>query len=278
MTIHKSLQESDIAWLKVYSAEVSDLFRAKFKCAGKRFKDSERLINRFTNAVEMVFINGRTAFRAVDEAHNELCITSALLSNSNPEFTHLDYEPILTGCTKSIDFRAMTNDGLTVYVDVKTINPQHKDRWRQFETALKEGWLPNNVNVMLSKQWLGGEFWHSMFAARSRMLEYSLELEQKILDGMLESENTFFVLALCGEGFNWHEDELEDFVSFYYTGFHRSDDPFSKAEDKYIEDKKITIGKSITRFACMRRSQGDILHKRLNWHVRPPNDSNFAWT
>ncbi|MGA2906040.1 MAG: hypothetical protein ABSD98_19615, partial [Candidatus Korobacteraceae bacterium] len=42
-----------------------------------------------------------------------------------------------------------------------------------------EGWFPENV---ISQQWLGGEIRHAWFAARGRMLEYSLELGQKIAE------------------------------------------------------------------------------------------------
>jgi hypothetical protein len=176
-------------------------------------------------------------FRAVDEAHNELCIASALLDNANPQFTCLKYEPILPDCAKSIDFCATTDAGLIVYVDVKAIKPQAKDRWEQFERALAEGWFPPNVSVLLSKDGLGGELWHNMFAARSRMLEYSLELEQEIAEGHLAGNNSLFVVALCGEGFCWHEDELEDFISYYYSGTHRADDPFANAETRYVQSQ-----------------------------------------
>ncbi|HYE35127.1 hypothetical protein [Methylocaldum sp.] len=274
MSAEQLCQEDDVEWVKSYAVQVSEVFSAKFKGAGNRFKGSERLMGRFFKAVESVLTNGHSVFRAVDELHNELCIASALLSNPSPKFTCIDYEPVLAGSAKSIDFRAVTNDGLTVFVDVKTIKPMPTDRWDQFEVALQEGWLPKSANVLLSEDWLGGELWHGMFAARSRMLEYSLELEEKIRSYNLAAENTCFVLAFCGEGFSWHEDQLEDFVSFYYTGSHRSDDPFSKVEAKHIKDKKITIAKTIARFACMRRPQGDIHHQRLNWNVQPPKNPN----
>lgn len=276
MTAENALSKDDVAWVKSYATHTSDAFRAKFKDAGERFKDSDRLLGRFTKAVETVLAMGRSAFRAVDEAHNELCIAAAILANRKPEFSRLDYESALAGCAKSIDFRAAAKDGFTVFVDVKTIKPAPKDRWDQFETASKSGWLPENVNVVLSKEWLGGELWHDMFAARSRMLEYALELEQKIHACKLAAEKTVFVLALCGEGFHWDQEQLEDFAAFYTTGFHRPDDPFSKAEAKHIEQKKIMIAKSITRFACMWRTQGEIHHKRLNWHVQSPPDPSFA--
>ena len=85
---------------------------------------------------------------------------------------------------------------------MKTIRPKPNDRWEQFEKAVREGWFPDNVRVILSKQWLGGELWHNMFAARACMLEYALELEAKIRDGGLASEKkAAFILAFGGAGF-----------------------------------------------------------------------------
>lgn len=257
MSAGTKLGEEDIAWVKGYAKEVSDAFEGIFTGAKDRCKGGPRLIERFKAAIEEVLESGRGKFRAVDEAHNELCIAAAILQDPNPKFTILDYEPSLAECAKTIDFRARTTDGVTVFIDVKTIKPVPKDRWEQFEKALKEGWLPDNMKLMFSKEWLGGELWHNRFATRSRMLEYTLELEQKIADCKLQADKTFFVLMLCGEGFYWREDELEDFVSFYLTGAHRSDDPFSKAESKYIGERKLTLRKTISRFACMRRPQGN---------------------
>jgi hypothetical protein len=137
---------------------------------------------------------------------------------------------------------------------------------------MKEGWIADNVQVAISQQWLSGEIWHAWFAARARMLEYTLELEQKIAESKLAAENTLFVLALCGDGFRWQQDGLEDFVTFYYSGAHRSDDAFSKVELKYMADKKITLNRTISQFAYMKRPQSQIRQTRLNWNVKPPRD------
>lgn len=275
MNAETKLTEEDIAWVKAYEKEVCDVFANIFGGAKDRFKDGDRLLKRFSATIEELLKNGRGLFRAVDEAHNELCVAAAILQNGNPKFQTLEYEPALGGCPKSIDFRAKDADGLTLFVDVKTIKPVAKDRWEQFERACKEGWLPDNVKLLFSKEWLGGELWHNTIAARGRMLEYALELEQKIAECKLQAKNTFFVLMLCGEGFNWHEDELEDFVAFYFTGTHRSDDPFAKAEVQYMGEKRLQLAKTISRFACMRRPQGDVHKKRLNWNVRPPVDPSY---
>jgi hypothetical protein len=223
--------------------------------------------------VENVRRRGRGKFRAVDEAHNELCIAHAILSNPTPRFNRVEYERKLHGTARSIDFWATTEGGLTVFVDVKTIKPEPRDRSEQYDRAVHEGWFPENVRVTLHG--LRGELWHYMFAARSKMLEYTVELERKIADAALAGNGFLFVLAICGEGFYWHQDELEDLVSFYRSGHHRAEDPLSCAETKDLEEKGITLARTISQFACVRRSQGDIDPKRLNWNVQPPSFSGF---
>lgn len=269
MSVERPLKDEYIVRVKAYESEVVSLFEKQFKDAADRFGDSQRLLDRFTEGVDSYLANP-SPFRGVDEAHNELCIAAAILSNPNPKFSRLEYEPPLAACAKTIDFRATSDEGLTVFVDVKTIKPEPKDRWDQFERVTKEGWFPGNVKVILSKDALGGELWHNMYAPRERMLEHTIELEQKIADGGLKVDNTCFVLALCGDDFSWHEDELEDFVSFYFSGSHRLDDLFAKMETNHIYEEKITIAKSVSSFAFMCRSQLDTNYRRLNWNVQPP--------
>lgn len=189
MTASILLDDDDITWLNGYAAEVCDAFRAEFRAAEVRFTGWQPLLLRFTEAVDCVLHSGRRYFSAVDEAHNELCVASAILGNPNPRIARLEYEPPLPGCAKSIDFGATAEDGVIVYVDVKTIKPVAKDRWDQYERAHQEQWLPANVRVALSRDWLGGEIWHSMFTARGRMLEYALELEGKIAEAKLAGDS-----------------------------------------------------------------------------------------
>lgn len=269
------LTADDIAWVRTYATEVQRAFGEEFEAAVDRFKDSQVLLDRFNAAIDSVVANGRGHFRTVDEAHNELCIASALLSNTKLRFIRLEYEPPLPGCTKTIDFRATGEDSQIVYVDVKTIKPEDTDRWEQFERAKAEGWFPDNVIVGISQEGLGGEIWHAWFAARARMLEYSLELEQKIEEARLQADNAVFVLALCSDGFRWRQDQLEDFVAFYSAGVYRADDSFSQVEGKYMTDKNISLKRTISRFAYFQRKQGEIRPNRVNWHVRPPSNPSF---
>ena len=162
-------------------------------------------------------------------------------------------------------------------MDVKTIKPEDTDRWEQFERARAEGWFPENVIVAISEEWGGGEIWHAWFAVRGRMLEYSLELEQKIKEARLAEENVGTVLALCSDGFRWRQDQLEDFVAFYATGAYRADDPFSEMERKHVANNNISIVRTISRFAYFERKQGEVRPRRVNWYVRPPRDP-FAQT
>lgn len=133
------LSEDDAAWVSSYAGEVCATFSRSFTDARERFQDGKKLLDRFAMAVDIVLGGDRAAFRGVDEAHNELCVAAALLDLRDPMFSKVDYEPPLPGCTKSIDFRAQAGDGLAVFVDVKTIKPAPKDRWEQFERAVKIG-------------------------------------------------------------------------------------------------------------------------------------------
>jgi hypothetical protein len=107
------------------------------------------------------------------------------------------------------------------------------------------------------------------------MLEYSVELEQKITDAGPPTDKTIFVLALCGDGFRWHQDRLKDFVVFYFTGAYRADDPYSQIEHNYMASKKISLKTTISRFSYFQRNQGQIRPNRVNCHVRPPHDPFF---
>ncbi|MFZ5780406.1 MAG: hypothetical protein ACOY4R_09440 [Pseudomonadota bacterium] len=267
------LDQDDIAWLRKYAKDVADEYSGRFQKSGTKFPNWKQLIERFQAAIDVVIAQGRTHFHAVDEAHNELCIADGILATG--QFAQLDYEPALRGTGQTIDYRGTTGKGIEAYVDVKTINPKYRDRWDQFEQARRESWLPDNVEVVLGKKWLGGEIWHSMFASRSRMLEYTLELEAKISAAGLANDKTTTFLALCGNGFDWHEDELEDFVNFYRSGDHRPDDPWGKAEAHHMNAKNITLQRTISRFAYLRRSQFDLYAKRLNWNVQAPQAPQF---
>ncbi len=272
--MRRSIEADRIDWLRSYTDEVRHTFQSVLNADLERFSKGPQIIARFQKTVDDV-LTGRGKFTAVDEAHNELCIAEALLANPLLRFVKIDYEPKLANCKKTIDFRAESEDGLIVFVDVKTIKPNSIDRWDQYGRAMREGWFPKNVEFILDENLLGGELWHNAFAARSSMLKYSIEFEEKIDQSDLKNSGFVSVLAFCGEGFYWREDELEDFASFYFSGKHRSDDPFAIAEARFVTENGIAFARTISSFASMRRPQGEIHQERLNWNVQAPIDPAF---
>jgi len=99
----RPLTEADIKWLEQYRNEVATRFETFFDGSLDRFDGGERLLRRLDEALESVRQGG--SFRAVDAAHNELCIARALLLGTEPQFSKIRYEPPLTGSAKSIDFQ-----------------------------------------------------------------------------------------------------------------------------------------------------------------------------
>lgn len=265
------MESTEKEQIEFYRMQVTTTFGELLARETSRFPDGHRLLRRLNETVDQALTG--SPFRMVSEAHNELCIARALLLNKAPRFASLAYEPVLTGCVKSIDFCGVSADGLTVFVDVKTIMPEPKDRWEQFERARTENRFPDNHIVGLFKEWMGGEIWHGWFAGRARMLEYTLELEEKIRDSDLKRrKDTVFILAFCGTGFHWHESHLEDFADFYRSGRYRSDDSFAEMEAHFMKEQKLCLERTVTAFACMHRKRTAVLPTSMHWNVRGPVD------
>lgn len=266
----RPLDNTEITQLKAYEASTLNYFRARFAAYAPRFAHSEALLGRYSAAMQTVITKGRSHFRAVDEAHNEICVADAVLSDPSTLGTTLIYEPPLPNTDKTIDFVLREAGGKLTLIDVKTIKPESLDRWDQYLKARREGWIPNNVFFVLEQEGQGGELWHTAFASRARFLEYTLELEAKLAAAAYGEIAHRKILMLCGEGFYWREDELADFVAYYRSGTHRGDDPFSLAEARHVQEKGLSFQRSISSLGCLDRRQGDIAARRINWHVEPP--------
>ncbi len=240
MPINTPLDTDDIAWINGYAAEVRDQFSTEFGAAEDRFARWRFLLRRFTDTVDYVLKNGRGYFSAVDEAHNEQCIASAILANPNPRIVRLDYEPPLPDCAKSIDLsrgRGGWNDFFTW--TLRRSSPVAKDRWSNMKRHRKSNGFRRMCALCFPKIGWAARSGTRCLPHVEGMLEYALELEAKIAQAKLGGDNSRLVMAFCGAGFHWRRDELEDFVSFYFTGRHRADDPFSQAELKYMTEKKL---------------------------------------
>ncbi len=260
------MTDDGIADFNSYASNVVEAFSSRFRAADNQFTGWKRLIENFCQAVGAVRKHGTQLLGNVNAMHNELCIADAILADTTLQIRRLDYEPRLRGCSKSIDFRVIV-ESMTLFIDVKTIQPEWKDKWNQYEKAKKENWIPENIRVHLSKNGMGGKLWHSLYTARARVLEYALELEEKIAEAGLIHVNAKCILALCGNGFDWRKRTIEDFVSSYY-GRYCADDPFSKMERKKIEERKISLQRNISGFAFMSRSNGRIHKDNLVYFPR----------
>ena len=76
---------------------------------------------------------------------------------------------------------------------------------------------------------------------------------------------------LCGNGFHWHEDELEDFVAFYVDGQHRPDDALATMEKHFVDARRLELPRRVVRFGYCQRPSGAVSPSGVNWWVRPPN-------
>jgi hypothetical protein len=126
-------------------------------------------------------------------------------------------------------FTSVSN-GITCYTEVKTINPITQDDWDKYQNASGGRRFPEDTLLIFDNEWLGGELYHDAYAARTKMMDYTLFLEEKIQKCLENTADKVTFLALFTNGFHWHLDELEDFVFYYRNGLHFSGDPFAKME------------------------------------------------
>ncbi|OGW73676.1 MAG: hypothetical protein A3J72_02455 [Nitrospirae bacterium RIFCSPHIGHO2_02_FULL_40_19] len=266
-----SANEKDPDWVINYLRKTISIFQERFGNNSRRFPDGEACISNYIKNLKEYYRKGQpepVIRRTLEEIHNELCVADALLQCNNPFFTTIRYEPSLPRCNKTIDYVCVLPNSSLYYVDVKTIMPESIDGWKKFLNNKK--YIPTNIEVILEQDLMGGEIWHRWYASRGRMLEYTIELENKISECGLCHESSVFVLVFCGNGSDWHVSRLEDFVAFYKTASHRYDDAFSEMEKHYLKEQNIQLQRSISRFAYFERSFGFLEPKKIIWNIQPP--------
>lgn len=200
--------------------------------------------------------------REIVENSNELFLIKHLLENE-PNIVKLEYEKPLQYTPKTIDLYIEIENGNRLFLDVKTIQPENIDAWDKY-VQMKQHL---HGNIHLEREGLGGEFWHKMFAARSKMLEYSLELENKIPQDKC-FDGAFMVF--CSNGFDWHLDELEDFADSYNYKKYREDDFFKNIEQHYINDKEILMKRNISGFCYFEREHFESSEMQFVFNVKGP--------
>lgn len=220
-----------------------------------RFPSSDKLLNRFKESSDRLLKNGSQYLRHFIETHNELCVAASLLEE--PSLEILEYEPKIEICDKRFDFYFKLASRIPKWVEVKTIHPVSKDDWVKYKSDLNKGRF-GDVELILEKEWGGGELYHNAIASRSKILEYVLETEEKIESCLGDSnkENTF--LLFFSNGFDWHLDRLEDFVYFYRYGKHLPEDTFGTMEAHHIKENGIVLKGNIDFFAYMERTTTEI--------------------
>ncbi len=232
-----------------------------------RFPSVDKLVNRFRESSRRLLAEGpERRFRKLQEDHNELCVAFEILKDKG--CLKLEYEPSFSTCAKRIDFKKTLAEGVVIFLDVKTINPNPQNDWPKYEDAVARGRIPPKKLLNIDKKWLGGEFYHALISGRSKMLDYAVEVEEKITSCARDIGSAPVVLVFCTNELKLNITDFENFADFYRTGCHRYDDHFSEMDAHHISEKSISLTRQISRFACFRRGSLDIKPRTVCWDVR----------
>jgi len=253
---------------KKFISEIEHQLCSTVEAECSRFPSADKLLKRFRVSAENFLRNKPQARNEFREIHNELCVAVNILAS--PDCIKLDYEPLLTNCAKRIDFHATISTARSLWIEVKTIHPSEQDDWSKLEKMQKDARLPNNVCVIMDKNCLGGELWHNAYASRSKMLEYTIEMEYRIASCNINTEKEDCILAFFSNGFKWHIDELEDFIAYYRTNAHRDDDPFREMEEHFIKINGSKFRHNIRNFAFFCRRSSEVIPSSVVIDVKPP--------
>jgi hypothetical protein len=181
----------------------------------------------------------------------------------------LEYEPSLATCSTRFDFKATFDARSTTWVEVKTIHPGPVDSWEQYERLQREGRFPERAELFLDKSWLGGQLFHKYFAARTKLLSYTIETEAKVQQCLTGPEKSRVFLIFFSNGFDWHIDHLEDFLHFYRHGVHFEGDHFRLMEEHYMRTNGLQLLRNIQHIGFMERRFTGIRPTRGSWDVEP---------
>lgn len=226
------------------------------------------LWRRFEEAVTSCRADPKRNHRSITECVNELAVAKLLLEDPTITGT-ITYEPDILPDGRKIDF-VVDRGADNLYIEVKTVSPSAADTDEAWERFLeREKHHPENVKVLLGKDWMGGAIYANLFASRSKFLEYTRDFESRLATAKAIKQGPG-VLIFCGNGFAWHKSNLEDFVDFYLDGVHRGDDPFRLMEEHYIGKNKIELLRNIDHFAFLRRHVESPRREEFHFPIRGP--------
>ncbi len=233
-----------------------------------RIRRGEVLWAQFEAAVEACRADPKSDDRQITEKVNEMAVANVLLDDQAITWP-ITYEPDLLPDGRKIDF-IVDRGADNLYIEVKTVRPRTADTdaaWEKFLARRRRH--PQNVQVILEKDWMGGAIYGNLFASRSHFLDYTLDFETRL--AVAQSINPGHgILIFCGTGFAWHKSNLEDFADFYMTGTHRGDDPFALMEQHHVKEEEIKLQRNIGHFAFLRRRIEKPETEEFHFPVRGP--------
>jgi hypothetical protein len=224
------------------------------------------LWRQFEEAVASCRADPKRNHRQITERVNELAVAKLLLEDPTIKGT-IAYEPDFLPDGRKIDF-VVDRGADNIYVEAKTVSPHSADTDEAWEKFLEREKLhPKNVSVILEKDWMGGAIYGSLFASRSKFLDYAQDFETRLAAAKAVKLGPG-ILVFCGDGFAWHKSNLEDFADFYLDGVHRNDDAFGPMEKHHIEQKKIELLRNIDHFGYLRRHVETARREELHFPIR----------
>jgi hypothetical protein len=235
--------------------------------ADRRLVGLSALEQNFDNSVAAW--QARGDFRPVINCGNELAAAAALLPRL-AENAQLQYERRLLGTGKSIDFCVQAENGTVEWIDMKTIAPgwqDDADAWaRLMQIAVQ---FPDNAQLIVDRQFGGAAIGLQAMKARWGFVQRTVEFERK-LTLLSESEHGPARLLLCSEG-SWHEDDLEDFADFYFTGHFREDDWAQNAVARHMSERNLAFTGTVTGFLFLHRGHDELFARHFSADVRGPS-------
>jgi len=256
----------DPGLVDTFLTEVEGILLPIVESGGDRLSGRHRLVSKYRHEAAAWREGKVPHVRGIAEAVNELCIARRILEDLS--VARAEYEPALTGTAKTIDFLVHPNIGepARLFYDVKTVHPEAGDGWALYERATAQGWLRG---LNLDPGFMGPEIAHEKFAARARFVEHTVALEAKIR-GMADRDGCYFRMVFCGDGFQWHRDELEDFADTYDTG-RSAWDHLAAMQEHYLAENGWALERSIHGFCLMRRPTPAVQELEFAHDVRGPS-------
>jgi hypothetical protein len=234
--------------------------------ADTRFAGAKAVVGLFEDGVVRWRRGG--SFRSVINDANELGAAVAILNDMRPQ-DRLLYEPKLTQTSKSIDFCVVWADGTRSWIDMKTVAPQWKNdtaAWEQFSRIASD--FPDSATLIVDRDFCGAALGNQFLKARWSLIQRTIELEAKMAL-LAPAEKGPVRLLVCNEG-AWHEDALEDFADFYFSGRFRSDDWAQNAIARYMAERNLVFQRSLTGFCYLERRHDETSARRFTVDVRGP--------